>query len=359
MRSASSPRFRSRGIRVPGTVFSTVNCVRALPLAWAVEARAAYLGFAAQRTLLELMLGWLPAGATVLLAADRFYPSAPLFAWLQAHGWGYRLRLRGNHALDIGCADVISTGDFARGVTQRFARAARLFDFQAIAADIDWSRGFEFLDKELQKVTRRAVVGRRYVDKLVKVWRLGGEETWVLIHTEVQGEPDRGFARRLYTHHSRLMDRYDHPVATLVILADERHDWRPKRYRHALWGCRVCMPSSKRRRGRCVAGRMTPRSPWTAAGWKGIGVSSMVTPPLRRYSKRISVRRSRCPRREKPACRRELIRTGRGIQTRTCRARTTSSRSSSSSAETTARRVSSISGRRTSSSARARRAVRA
>lgn len=101
---------------------------RALPLAWAVEAGAANLGFAAQRTVLEIVLGWLPAGATVLLAADRFYPSAPLFAWLQAHGWGYRLRLKGNHALDIGCAEVTSTGDFARGVTQRFARGARLFE---------------------------------------------------------------------------------------------------------------------------------------------------------------------------------------------------------------------------------------
>lgn len=65
---------------------------RALPLAWAVE-----------------------SGAAVLLAADRFYPSASLFAWLQAHGWGYRLRLKGNHALDIGCADVTGTGDFAGG----------------------------------------------------------------------------------------------------------------------------------------------------------------------------------------------------------------------------------------------------
>jgi hypothetical protein len=66
---------------------------RALPSAWAVEAGAANLGFAARRALLESVRGWLPGGGTVLLAADRFYPSAPLFAWLQVHGWGYRLRL--------------------------------------------------------------------------------------------------------------------------------------------------------------------------------------------------------------------------------------------------------------------------
>jgi hypothetical protein len=101
---------------------------RALPLIWAVEAGAANLGFEAQRALLEIVLSWLPSGVPVLLAADRFYPSAPLFAWLHAHGWGYRLRLKGNHALDVGCADVTCTGDFARGVAQRFAVGARLFE---------------------------------------------------------------------------------------------------------------------------------------------------------------------------------------------------------------------------------------
>ncbi|MBK1646963.1 cytosolic protein [Thiocapsa imhoffii] len=128
-----------------------------------------------------------------------------------------------------------------KDLLDRWQRPFLEFFFPAIAADIDWSRGFEFLDKELQTITRRAVVGRRYVDKLVKVWRWGGEETWVLIHTEVQGEPDPAFARRLYTYHSRLMDRYDRPVATLVILADERPGWRPQRYRHTLWGCEVVL----------------------------------------------------------------------------------------------------------------------
>jgi hypothetical protein len=61
------------------------------------------------------------------------------------------------------------------------------FFFSDAYADIDWSRQPVFLDKELQQVVRGAATGRRYVDKLVKVWRLGGEETWVLIHIEVQG----------------------------------------------------------------------------------------------------------------------------------------------------------------------------
>jgi hypothetical protein len=48
---------------------------RALPLAWTVEAGPANLGFEAQKILLERVQAWLPAGAEVLLSADRFYPS--------------------------------------------------------------------------------------------------------------------------------------------------------------------------------------------------------------------------------------------------------------------------------------------
>ena len=58
--------------------------------------------------------------------------------------------------------------------------------FPEVYAQIDWSRGYESLDKEFQQVVREAEIGRRYVDKLVKVWMTNGEECWVLIHVEVQ-----------------------------------------------------------------------------------------------------------------------------------------------------------------------------
>lgn len=101
---------------------------RALPLLWTVAAGAANLGFEAQRALLEIVAGWLPTSAAVLLAADRFYPSAGLFEWLHERGWGYRLRLKGNHAVDVGCPDVTCTADLARGGTHRYEVGARLFE---------------------------------------------------------------------------------------------------------------------------------------------------------------------------------------------------------------------------------------
>ena len=100
---------------------------RSLPLVWQVEAGAANIGFEGQRQLLEQVKSWLPAGVSVMLLADRFYPSAALLEWLKAAGWQYRLRLKGNLVVDVGCADITTTGDLAAGVQERYEPQARLF----------------------------------------------------------------------------------------------------------------------------------------------------------------------------------------------------------------------------------------
>ena len=75
----------------------------------------------------------------------------------------------------------------------RYFPAFLEFFFPQAHADIAWEAGYEFLDKELQKVVRDAQLGRRLADKLVKVRRRDGEEVWVLIHIEIQGESDVGW----------------------------------------------------------------------------------------------------------------------------------------------------------------------
>jgi hypothetical protein len=109
--------------------------------------------------------------------------------------------------------------------------------FPLIYADIDWSRGYESLDKEFQQVVRDAEVGRRYVDKLVKVWRRDGAEQWVLVHVEVQTTPDPEMPLRMYVYNYRIFDRYNREVVSLAVLADDDPQWRPGRYRSELWGC--------------------------------------------------------------------------------------------------------------------------
>jgi hypothetical protein len=122
---------------------------------------------------------------------------------------------------------------------ERYFHAFMALGFPEAYAGIDWARGYEFLDKELQQVVRDAELGRRLADKLVKVWRVDGEEAWVLIHLEVQGPVETGFAKRIFTYHYRLIDRYDRPIVSLAVLGDKTPRWRPHKYRQALWGCEV------------------------------------------------------------------------------------------------------------------------
>jgi hypothetical protein len=90
----------------------------------------------------------------------------------------------------------------------RYFEACLAFFFPQAHADIDWARGHEMLDKELQKVVPQAEQGRRVVDKLVKVWLKGGQETWLLIHIEVQSWREGAFAKRMHVYNYRLFDRY-------------------------------------------------------------------------------------------------------------------------------------------------------
>jgi hypothetical protein len=113
------------------------------------------------------------------------------------------------------------------------------FFFPHIYDEIDWSRGYDFLDQELQQVVRDAELGKRLADKLVKVWKHGGEETWVLIHAEIQNQEESDFSKRIFVYYYRLLDRYDRPIVSLAILGDDRKSWRPQPYQAELWGCEV------------------------------------------------------------------------------------------------------------------------
>lgn len=112
-----------------------------------------------------------------------------------------------------------------------------LFFFPQIHQDIDWSRGYDFLDQELQQVVRDADLGKRLADKLVKVWKISGEETWVLIHIEIQSQEETRFSERMFIYYYRLRDKYNQQIASLAILGDERKTWRPAAFQEALWGC--------------------------------------------------------------------------------------------------------------------------
>ncbi|MBF0297031.1 MAG: hypothetical protein HQL96_17745, partial [Magnetococcales bacterium] len=104
--------------------------------------------------------------------------------------------------------------------------------------DIDWERGYEFLDTELARITREAETGDRRMDKLVKVWQRQGDERWVLVHIEIQGDRKSNFAEGMYVYQYRAYDLYQKPVVGLAILADDSILWRPEEFQYELWGTR-------------------------------------------------------------------------------------------------------------------------
>jgi hypothetical protein len=113
------------------------------------------------------------------------------------------------------------------------------FFFPNVHNHIDWSRGFEFLDGELQQITREAETGKRILDKLVKVYLYSGSEQWILIHLEVQNQKEDEFPERVYIYHSRLRDKFRRPIVSLAVLGDTSSTWRPQSFQEELLGCGV------------------------------------------------------------------------------------------------------------------------
>lgn len=124
-------------------------------------------------------------------------------------------------------------------IIQLYFEDFMLFFFPQVHSQIDWSRGFEFLDQELQQVVRDAELGKRLVDKLVKVYRISGEEIWVLVHIEIQAQEEGKFPERMFVYNYRIFDRYKRPVASLAVLADSSSTWRPSQFGYELFGCTV------------------------------------------------------------------------------------------------------------------------
>lgn len=74
----------------------------------------------------------------------------------------------------------------------------KLFFFPKVHPLIDWTRLPQSLHKELQQIAPESEAGLRVADKLFQAWRPDGEETWILVHIEIQSQEQSDFAERMY-----------------------------------------------------------------------------------------------------------------------------------------------------------------
>lgn len=113
------------------------------------------------------------------------------------------------------------------------------FYFPLAHAEIDWQQPYTFLEQELAQVVRDAELGRRCVDKLVRVMKRDSMDEWVFVHVDVQGRFDPKFAERVFVYNYRIYDRYRRPVASMAVLADASASWKPVSFHYELFGCQV------------------------------------------------------------------------------------------------------------------------
>lgn len=112
------------------------------------------------------------------------------------------------------------------------------FFFPEAYSAIDWPKGFDFLDSELQQVTLEAETGKRIVDKLVKVYLQNGQEEWLLLHIEIQNQKEADFSERVYIYSTRLFDKFRRAVASFAVLGDTDPHWRPQSFHQEALGSR-------------------------------------------------------------------------------------------------------------------------
>jgi len=105
---------------------------------------------------------------------------------------------------------------------------------------IDWDKPPDDLDKEFQKLNPDGKSRDREADGLFKVYLKDGSEQWILVHIEVQGWKDTGFAERMFQYFYRIFDAYDKKIFALVIYTEDYSEtYTPPRYEYNFFGTKL------------------------------------------------------------------------------------------------------------------------
>ncbi|MDF0726086.1 hypothetical protein PY093_05080 [Cytobacillus sp. S13-E01] len=114
-----------------------------------------------------------------------------------------------------------------------------LFFAAELYEEIDFLIEPEFLQQELFQEIIKEKKGKQVADQLVKVFLKSGEEKWMLIHIEVQGDPDPSFSKRMFRYYYRIFDMYDRDIVAIALLTDASKHFRPSNYRRSSFGTEI------------------------------------------------------------------------------------------------------------------------
>ena len=113
-------------------------------------------------------------------------------------------------------------GNWKEIITEFFEEFIQFF-LPQLYPEVDFSRPFENLDKELTQILEAIGSDKlRIADKLVKVWLKDGTEKWILIHIEVQSYFEKLFSKRMYEMFSMIFNKHMHPIVAIAIYTNTK-----------------------------------------------------------------------------------------------------------------------------------------
>ncbi len=102
-------------------------------------------------------------------------------------------------------------------IIENLFEAFMYFYMPDLAEDVDFSKGYTFLDKEFSAIEIKSEDSERFLDKLIKVYLKSGKEQWILVHTEVQFAKEIEFSERMFKYFYRVYDKYNRKIVSIAI----------------------------------------------------------------------------------------------------------------------------------------------
>jgi predicted transposase/invertase (TIGR01784 family) len=111
-----------------------------------------------------------------------------------------------------------------------------LFFLPDLYEKIDFSKPPDFLQQELFKEIIKVKKCRKIADQIIKVHLKDGQEKWILIHIEVQGDADTEFPKRMFQYFYRIYDRYDREIVAMAIQTGASKREIPDAFEYSYFG---------------------------------------------------------------------------------------------------------------------------
>jgi hypothetical protein len=127
-----------------------------------------------------------------------------------------------------------------KSLISKYLKEFLSFFMSNLYKEVDFDKGYEFLDGELNKIKIKSKSKNRRSDKLVKVYLKDGSEQYLLVHIEVQGYFEEDFADRMLTYYYRTSDLHQtRNITAISIYTEDNKDFKPNKVEYNNFGTRI------------------------------------------------------------------------------------------------------------------------